>query len=277
MKFRTEIGKLKGSFELSHDDHIVLLGSCFADNVGERLAHDGFNVVHNPMGPLFNPASIFDLLKRGRKEFTEEDFVQDKGIWHCLNFANRYQSDSSAELSEMVNSEYFALWDAIEDATAIIITFGTNKVFIDREHNRVAGNCHKLPAARFMEHFLSTDEITELAEGLRLKAKTIFTLSPVRYPGDGLPQGFLSKATLRVAIDSLCKKYGADYFPSYEIVNDDLRDYRFYGPDLRHVSETAVDYIYEHFAEAYFSTKTQSKADECRKQYLRSMHRPILK
>lgn len=277
MKFRTEIGKLKGGFELSHDDRIVLLGSCFADNVGERLEHDGFNVVHNPLGPLFNPASIFSVLKRGYKEFTPDDFVNDRGVWHCLQFANRYQSEDPHHLAEMVNNDYMPLCEAIENATAIILTFGTNKVYEYTPGGFVAGNCHKLPAAVFNERFLQAEEILELAKGLQLKSKTIFTLSPVRYPGDGLAQGFLSKATLRVAIDRLCRKFGADYFPSYEIVNDDLRDYRFYTSDLRHVNEMAVDYIYEHFSETYFSTKTLSKAEACHKEYLRSAHRPIIK
>jgi len=277
MKFRTEIEKIKGGFEISHNDNIVLLGSCFADNVGECLEHDGFQVVHNPMGPLFNPASIFTLLKRGRKEFTADELTEYDGVWHALHFANRYQSADPQELLSIVNREYLALYESIEAATVLIITFGTNKVYEYISSRKVVGNCHKLPASYFNVRFLQTDEINRLAYGLTLKPKTIFTLSPIRYPGDGLAQGFLSKATLRVAIDGLCKTLNADYYPSYEIVNDDLRDYRFYASDLKHVSDSAVEYIYEHFKETYFSTDTIAHAELCHKQYLRSAHRPIIK
>lgn len=277
MKFRTEIGPLKGGFKISHDDSIVLLGSCFADNVGQQLQHDGFNVVYNPLGPLFNPASIFSVLKRGRKEFSPDEFINFNGVWHALSFANRYQDTDPVRLADTLNEQYLALCDAIENATVLIITFGTNKVYELSSDNSIVGNCHKLPAAFFNERFLPVEEILELAKGLEFNRKTIFTLSPVRYPGDGLPQGFLSKATLRVAIDQLCAAVGADYFPSYEIVNDDLRDYRFYNPDLRHVSDTAVTYIYEHFSDTYFSKDTIACAEICRKQFLRSAHRQILK
>lgn len=276
MKFRTEIGDIRHSFELSHDDRIVMLGSCFADNIGERLERDGFNVVHNPMGPLFNPASIYWVLWKRGMPFEDFDFVEHDGVWHCLFFASRYQGADLGELMARVNAEYKAFWHTVKEATAIILTFGTNKVFEYIPENYIVGNCHKLPGILFRERFLDVDEIIREAGGRSFADKTILTLSPVRYPGDGLPQGFLSKATLRVAIDRICARDGFDYFPSFEIMNDDLRDYRFYGADLRHPSDMGADYIYEKFSETYFSEATRIKALACRKISLSSKHRPIL-
>ncbi|MBJ2187467.1 MAG: GSCFA domain-containing protein [Muribaculaceae bacterium] len=275
MTFRTEIGTIPSSFKISHDDRILLLGSCFADNVGSRLVRDGFSATHNPMGPLFNPASIVNVLTRGGRPYSAGDFVERDGIWHCLDFASRYRASSPEDLAQMVNDDYLALWDAFTAATVIIITFGTDKVY---EHSgKIAGNCHKLPAAEFSSRFLQLEEIRKLWEWFNLDGgHCIFTLSPVKYPGDGLAQSCLSKSKLRVAIDAICASGNYDYFPAYEIVTEDLRDYRFYAPDMKHPSEVAVDYIYEHFARTYFSKETMAKADAFRKEYLRSQHRPIL-
>lgn len=276
MRFRTEIGTVRGSFGISHESRIVMLGSCFADTIGSRLERDGFNVTHNPLGPLFNPASIARIISRGERPYGEEDFICDAdGTYHCLDFASRYRAATVCDLARMVNDDYLPLAAALNAATTIIITFGTDKVYV---HNgTVAGNCHKLPASQFEEKFLTIDEVRDMWDGLLpASADRILTLSPVRYPGDGLARGFLSKASLRVAVDGICRACGADYFPSYEILNDDLRDYRFYAPDMRHPSDVAADYIYEIFADAYFSNETRTRALECRRQALRAAHRPIL-
>lgn len=276
MKFRTEIGNIKGSFAIGHHERVVLIGSCFADNIGTRLVDGGFKAVHNPLGPLFNPASIARIIQRGLREYSPSEFIiDDKQVWHCLDFANRYQAGSAEELAHMVNTDFLPFARSIAEADVLIITFGTNKVY---EYNGiVAGNCHKLPGNLFCQRYMPVEEICRLWRGIIPPDKrAIFTLSPVRYPGDGLPQGFLSKATLRLAIDDICRRGNHDYFPAYEIVNDDLRDYRFYAADLKHPSEMAVDYIYEKFANTYFTKDTISLAEECRKKALFAAHRPIL-
>ena len=279
MKFRTEICHIPSGFKISHDDRIVMLGSCFSDNIGERLAQDGFQVVHNPLGPLFNPESILNVLRRISAEdylYGPEDLVAHDGCFHCLDFASRYQGQDSQTLLNQLNQEFAQLRSAISDATVLIITFGTNKVF--RYQGATVGNCHKLPSSFFTTEFLKISEIVSpWLENFHFKGKLIFTLSPVRYPGDGLPQSTLSKSTLRVAIDEIVSALGADYFPAYEILNDDLRDYRFYGPDLRHPSDMAVDYVYECFADTYFDKSTKGRAAECHRQFLRNNHRPIIK
>lgn len=276
MNFRTEIGPVKGSFQIKADDRIVLIGSCFADEVGERLSHDGFNVVHNPLGPLYNPESIARVIQRGQQSYSKDDFIEYNGQWHCLDFANRYQDESLDALSKAVNNDYLPFSKAIIQADVLIITLGT--AFVYKKDGATVGNCHKLPNHLFEHIGLSVDECSAaLLKSIRgLDKNIILTLSPVKYVGDGLSQASLSKAKLRVAIDNVCRETGCDYFPSFEIVNDDLRDYRFYTPDMRHPSSQAVDYIYEIFKQAYFDDYTIKTAFSRHKEYLRSMHRQII-
>lgn len=275
MKFRTEIGPLKGAFDITHSSRIALIGSCFADNVGELLCRDGFDAVHNPLGPLYNPQSVARVVGRGERAYGKTDFFEYEGRWHCLDFANRFQADTPEELSDMVNREYLPFARAIKEADTLIVTLGTSKVF--ELGSETVGNCHKLPGYMFKERLLSVGESVEalLPAIEALGKKTIVTLSPVRYPGEGLPAGSLAKAVLRVAIDEICRTAGADYFPAYEIVNDDLRDYRFYAADMRHPSDQAVEYIYEAFSRAYFPPDTLAKAEEFRRNARRMAHRPM--
>ncbi|MDO4319509.1 MAG: GSCFA domain-containing protein [Bacteroidales bacterium] len=274
MKFRTEIGEVKGGFAISHDDRIVMLGSCFSDNIGSRLEAEGFTVTHNPLGPLYNPASIARITARGGRPYRTEDLIEYQGEWHCLDMAWRYHDTDRDRLLERINADYLPLADAIDRCTVLILTMGTARVYI---HGGItAGNCHKLPASMFEQRDLRVNEIYEtLTKALPAGKRLIFTLSPVRYPSYGLACDSLSKATLRVALDDVCRDTGADYFPAYEIINDDLRDYRFYAADLKHPSEVAVEYIYQHFADAYFDNATRQRAAECHRAYLRGLHRQI--
>lgn len=276
MNFRTEIGELHGSFALSHDDRIVMLGSCFSDETGKRLDNCGFNVVHNPAGPLFNPASIARVITR-KEDFIPADlYCHDDGIHHCLDYASRYSSTEAAGLLEMVNSTRRLITSALNEASAAIITFGTTRVYQFMPGDYPAGNCHRLPSAMFDERNLSVDEIVDMWLPLLplLPKKLIFTLSPIRYTAYGLESNSLAKATLRVAIDRLCEFSGADYFPAFEILTDDLRDYRFYADDMKHPSSVAVDYIFDCFSNAYFDKATRLKAAAMYKESRRSHHIP---
>lgn len=288
MKFRTEIGPIKGGFEISHTDKIVMVGSCFADNIGEKMARDGFNVSHNPLGPLFNPMSISKAVVRGLRPYEPIDFVEREGVWHCLDYANRYQNASVHSLVSMVNDEYMPFARAIAAADVVVLTLGTAKVYARKTDpsgnvdapliSRTVGNCHKFPGYMFDEYMLTPEEVAESIRQVvdRLGDKRIIiTLSPVRYPGEGLPKGFLSKAILRVGIDKICSTSSAEYFPSFEIVNDDLRDYRFYAPDMKHPSEQAIEYIYEKFCDAYYSEDARKEAADCRAEARRAAHIPL--
>lgn len=274
MKFRTEIEQQRGSFELGFDDRIVMLGSCFSDSIGERLAMDGFAVTHNPLGPLFNPLSVAQAYSR-RGDYAEADFFCHDNLWHCMDYASRYSAADSATLAEMVNADRRRLTEALEQATVAIFTFGSARVYELIANGHIAGNCHRLPAAMFSEVNLSIDRIVEAwtaADMPKLPQKVVFTLSPIRYTAYGLAANSLSKAVLRVAIDELCRRLGADYFPAFEILNDDLRDYRFYAADLKHPSDMAVEYIYEKFTEAYCTPQTRLTIADNHRRALRNCH-----
>lgn len=273
--FRTEIGPLRGSFEIGRDDRIVLLGSCFADNIGSMLEHDGFHAVHNPLGPLYNPVSLLVPVTRGPRPYTPGEMYRHGDSWHCLDYAARYSGDSPEQVAEAVNTDYLPLAEAIARADVLILTLGTARAYtLD---GRPVGNCHKLPAATFGRRMMRPEDIVPLyRDALPRDKRLIVTVSPVRYTADGLPDGALSKAVLRLAAEDICAATGADYFPAFEILNDDLRDYRFYGPDLKHPTELAAQYIYDKFGEAYFSPATRAAAALSHKQWLRSQHRPII-
>lgn len=278
MRFTTPVDIPKSNNPLTHESPILMLGSCFTDNIGERLVTDGFPVSVNPMGVLFNPMSIARVLNKALAGETYQinDLVDFHGIWHCLDFASRRQGLDAHMLLDSINADFKKFAQSVRQAETWIITFGTSWVFNFRETDTVVGNCHKLPIEYFLRRRLSVEEIVNTWKPLVHNRRVIFTVSPVRHLADGLHGNSISKSALMLAVDELCANYGAEYFPAYEIVNDELRDYRFYAPDMKHPSEVAVDYIYEKFANTYFSPKTKLKALECRQDVLRQNHRPIL-
>lgn len=252
MDGRTTIDLKPTAWIITRDDNIVLLGSCFSDSVGRCLADDGYNVTVNPAGPMFNPLSIARLIERDT-DFTANDLYRDNnGIYHCLDYASRYMGEDVDQLLERVNATRQLITDALSRCTVLIVTFGSARVYDFNSTGVVAGNCHRLHPALFTERNLSLDEIVERWNALapRLPLKTIYTVSPIRYTAHGLTANGLSKATLRVAADRLCHDC-AEYFPSFEIMIDDLRDYKWYADDLKHPSPEAVAYIYDKFKTKY--------------------------
>lgn len=283
MRFRTEIERPRASFKISHDDHILLLGSCFSDNVGSRLKRDGFEVSFNPMGPLYNPVSLAALLSRllDGSEFNPSYFTKDADdIYHCLDFASKYQEADPQKLSDRLNGELAALKDFFDKATVLVLTFGSS--FGYSTTSDVAdsvGNCHKLPSGSFTRLTINPSFSIPLMRPLLQRLtdmgkKIILTVSPIRHLADGLHGNQLSKARLLLLCDAMSDL--ADYFPSYEIMLDDLRDYRFYAPDMKHPSEQACDYIYELFSATYFNKPTLDKAKDFRNKALRDAHRQLL-
>lgn len=284
MRFRTEIETGRGSFEIAHSDRIVMLGSCFTDNIGQRLERDGFDAVYNSLGPLYNPFSLARLIEDlldGRR-YKASDFVVDaEGVSHCLDFASKYQSGDAQALADELNSRMSLLAGQLRSASLLVVTFGSSVVYsLTSAADGTVGNCHKFPSSMFSRLTLTVEQIVERWKPLvaRLKAmgvRLIFTVSPIRHLADGLHGNQLSKARLLLACDRLTADC-ADYFPSYEIMLDDLRDYRFYAADMKHPSEQACDYIYETFQQKYFSKATMSEALRCRERALRLSHRPII-
>ena len=280
MKFRTEIEVAPLAEGLGYGAKIFALGSCFAENISERLQRAKFSIASNPFGVLFNPFSIANALERldSARIFAVCDV---KGGGECF-----YSFDAHSSLDGKTQTEAFGNLNkavaqgskALADADWVILTFGTAWVY---EHEgRVVANCHKQPASQFERRRLSVTEIVErygrLFDGVLRDKKVILTVSPVRHIGDGLQENSVSKATLRLAVEELVSKYeNAHYFPSYEILIDDLRDYRYYADDLAHPSKMAVEYVWERFCEAVLAEEAKAKLPQVEQIVAAAEHRPF--
>ena len=277
MQFTTPVN-IKPNKSINHNSRIVMLGSCFAENIGKKLIECGFNVVMNPMGILYNPISIHKALERiieGR-EFTTDELFYHNGLWASFMHHGSFSHSDKSEALKIMNERLLEAHHQLKNATHLIITFGSSEVY---EHNgQVVANCHKLPARHFTHRLLSTNEITTPYYSLfpaPYSLLPIFTISPVRYLGEGAHHGQINKATLLLATDQICRETGADYFPSYEIMMDELRDYRYYATDMIHPSDMAIDYIFERFTETYLTDEAIRTAEEIKKIKKSLSHRPL--
>lgn len=283
MRFRTEYEPEKRP-EIGRASRWLLLGSCFSDEIGSRLERDGFACVHNPLGPLYNPLStartVADAL--ADRIYTVADLADGPRGHHCLDYASRYSGTDPQTVAEVVNADLRKVktFFAEPGERVLAITFGT--VFTFYRRGVAVGNCHKFPAAEFERRPLTLAEIVgawqPIIDRLPSDIRIVFTVSPIRHLADGLHGNALSKATLLLAVDALvaANRCRCDYFPAFEILNDDLRDYRFYAADMKHPSETAADYIYQKFCDTYFSAATLDYALASRRDAARSAHRQIL-
>lgn len=274
MRFRTEIEREhRGGIEHGAA-RLLMLGSCFTDEVGALLARDGFRVTANPTGTLYNPLSVARTLGhlQGGKRYAEADLIENQGLWRSLDHHTRLCGATREEALTCINEAMAAGERALREATHVVVTWGTAWVY--ERQGEVVCNCHKLPAREFVRRRLTVEEIVAawrpLIESMPDK-RFIFTVSPIRHTADGLHGNELSKAALLLAAEAL----GVEYFPAYEALVDDLRDYRFYAPDMVHPSPVAVEYVYELFADTYFSPDTKTRAAECRRQWQRQAHRTI--
>lgn len=281
MKFRTQIEVSKPKTMLRLKQPMLSLGSCFSRAIGSRLADGGADICVTPMGVLFNPVSIAHIVDRALRHelFTHDDLYRDSaGGYHALAFESRRQGSEPQQLLEQLNTDFTVFTDVLERAECLIVTFGTAWCFYHIPTDCVVGNCHKLPDGEFSRHLCSVDEICNLWRPILASGRrTIFTVSPVRHLNDGLHGNTLSKARLHLAIEQLCADYGnAEYFPAYEALVDDLRDYRFYADDLKHPSPMAEEYIFEHFSDTYFRREDQEVIAATRRLARQSLHRTII-
>lgn len=285
MRFRTEIEPLKRLGLIKSDTRIVLLGSCFSDNIGERLCRDGFDCIHNPLGPLFNPVSLCRTLEAAAsgKVYGAGDFTPGPRGLHCLDYASRYSDPSAGALADMVNADVEKLRRELLDTEkprVLILTLGSAYLYKFSGSTPV-GNCHKFPADSMTRTRLTVEQC---ADALRRSVaavgpdvKVIVTVSPVRHLDEGLHGNTVCKSILHLACDRLVAELPeVIYFPAYELLLDDLRDYRFYAEDMKHPSAVACDYIYSVFCRTMMDDSTIENAAECRKSALKAAHRPIL-
>lgn len=282
MKFRTEIEIESWHRQIEYKESIVSLGSCFADNIARKLAERKFSITASPTGILFNPASISSTLNQLRNGYrvSSEELILRDGRYLNYDFHSSFSASTAEEAIAVMQNAMERGAEAMKRADHIIITLGTAWVYRLKESGKVVANCHKQQQALFDRQMLTVKEIVDsLApeiEHLAPQKQVILTLSPVRHIGDGLVDNSLSKATLRVAIEELCRRYsGVIYFPAYEIVMDDLRDYRFYADDLTHPSTSAIEYIAERFFDVALSTDTKQRMMSIERIVRAAQHRPM--
>ena len=263
MKFRTEIEVKAWQTPLEYSHNILCLGSCFATNIGEELKRRKFRVTIAPTGILFNPASIAHSLHlMSEVEIPREDeLIELDGRYVHHNFHSSIAGESPQETLSKISEALQCGNKALHSADLTIVTLGTAWVYRLRNSGKVVANCHKQPHQQFYRELLTVEECVEHLEEIMSHTtnRVLFTVSPVRHVGEGLEDNSLSKSILRVAIDIICRRHSqrALYFPSFEIVIDDLRDYRFYGEDMVHPSHQAIEYITEKFCEATLSPKSK--------------------
>lgn len=256
MNLSTEIKIQPIEQRIVYGDRLLFLGSCFADEIGNICKGLGFNALVNPFGVLFNPASICQSVERleSGKDFTKDDVIEVGGEFYCTFSHNtEFWNPSPEKLLETVNGSLNSARQHFLQAKWIVISLGTSWIYRHKQRGLIVSNCHKLPSQLFQREFLTTEQSTESLSQLVEKHKDkqfIFTVSPLRHLKDGLHENQISKAALLLAVDEICKRFGnAHYFPAYEILLDELRDYRFYKEDMIHPTEQAVRYIWENFTD----------------------------
>ena len=287
MAFTTEIHIPEFQFKLDYSKGTMFMGSCFSENIGQKLVELKYPVDLNPFGVLYNPESIANSLKFliDKQNFQEYDLFQDQGLWSSFYHHSSFSDVDFESVLQKINSRIEVSHQFLKDADFLILTFGTAWVYQLENSNQVVSNCHKVPAEHFNRIRLGVHEIVvayiSLLEELwafNPKLKVIFTVSPIRHWKDGAVENQVSKATLILAIDKLRKEFDekvCSYFPAYELMMDELRDYRYYATDMLHLSEAAINYIFERFQTALFSPESILFSKSIAKIKKSIQHRPF--
>ena len=274
MKLYTTVHVTPSEKKIGYGDKILLLGSCFADNIGAKFEEHYFQTTINPFGTLYNPASIAKAVLDMGYGSSGMGLVEHNGLWHSMMHHGSYSGVDKEEVIARCEESRIQMREALQQASVVIVTFGTAWVY--EYEGEVVANCHKLPANRFVRRRLTVDEIVNVWQPIIASMPDkhwIFTVSPIRHIKDGLHENQVSKAILLQAVDRLMAQQASrtsstsstsstsctSYFPSYEIMLDELRDYRFYAEDMVHPSAVAVDYIWQRFVETYMTTDTQQE------------------
>lgn len=270
---------------IQYSDKLLLSGSCFAEEIGTLLQQHKFNALMNPNGILFNPLSIAQSMQSylDGKLYTQKDLFLHEDLWHSWDHHSRFSATSPEEALDGINKSQAAAIQRLKETDWLIITLGSAHVYQLKENSRMVANCHKVPDALFFKRLLSADEIIAALDNMmhRLffsnrKVNILFTVSPVRYVRDGVVENNLSKAILLQAVHHLVNKFDRlFYFPAYELVMDDLRDYRFYKEDLVHPNELAIRYVWDHFTTACLHPEGQQLLAQVKDILRARQHRPF--
>jgi len=285
MQFRTTFQIQSSDFKLNHQHKILTIGSCFSDEIGKRLTDLKFDGLINPFGVIFNSHSIQNLIERSiqKKYFTTADVHQNGEEFFCFDVHSSFNALTKEAVLEELNLTLDQVHDYILSCDVLMITLGTSWIYEWKTSNQVVANCHKVDAKQFEKRLLTTEEnlkslelIVSDLKNINPTIRIITTVSPVRHTKDGMIENNVSKARLLDALYQLSLQNNqVEYFPSYELVLDDLRDYRFFKEDLIHPSKQAVDYIWEKFSETYFEQSTQTIIQKINKVISAINHRPF--
>jgi len=287
MVFSTEVGIPEFHWSIDYSTGVMFVGSCFSDNIGQKLNALKFAVDVNPFGVLYNPVSIANSLEllTNKTVFGASDLFHDKGLWNSFFHHSSFSDADLDVVLNRINCQIQTSSQFLKDADFLMLTFGTAWVYQLKGTDQVVSNCHKVSASQFTRRRLSVAEVVAVYKKLleelwkfNPKLKIVFTVSPIRHWKDGAVENQISKATLVLAIDELIRTFSykaSAYFPAYELVMDELRDYRYYAADMIHLSEVAIDYVFERFSNALISKdalKTGARIEKLRKAM---NHRPF--
>ncbi|MDF0718005.1 GSCFA domain-containing protein [Muricauda sp. 334s03] len=288
MELQTKLPLTPSDNPIDYQNKLVLLGSCFVENIGAKLDYFKFQTLQNPFGILFHPLAIENLVQRAiaGKNYRQEEIFEHDGIWRCFDAHSDLRSDNPKALLHLLNQRLKETKANLLASSHIIITLGTAWVYEYNSSGKKVANCHKVPQKQFTKKLLSVAEIESslqhiiaLIQNVNSEAQIIFTISPVRHIKDGFVENQQSKAHLITAVHSVLSSRAQSrdlaYFPSYEIMMDELRDYRFYGTDMVHPNQLAVDYIWERFTSVWISKNAYSVMDEVEAVQKGLLHRPF--
>lgn len=283
--FTTKVDIQPSVHKIGYTSKIMTFGSCFSENIGSKLQNACFDTDVNPYGVLFNPASIAESIQLllDKKVFTTDDLFKHNSLWGSFMHSTQFSDSNSEGCLTKINTRLTAASDNIQKTDYLLLTFGTAWIYKLSESGKVVANCHKVPSEKFLRERLSTEVIVEMYNSIILELKKtnpelkiVFTVSPVRHWKDGPTENTISKGILLQAIQEITKAHkNTYYFPAYEIVMDELRDYRYYATDMLHPSEVAVDYIFNAFSNAFFDKNTIQCMNEINQYKNGLSHRPI--
>lgn len=283
--FRTEFNPSPSGLKIGYDNKLMFIGSCFSENMSSILSENGFRVINNPFGILFHPFSIRECLEAvmTKRKFNASEFFLQNERYHHFSLHSELAFSEVKQTADTVNTRIEFAHEYLKSTNVLFITFGTAWVYEHNTSGTTVANCHKIHSSEFTRRKLGVNDIVSdfsyLINHLRNfnpSLKIVFTISPVRHLRDGFTENSHSKATLNIAVHELIRRFEcAEYFPAYELVMDDLRDYRFYENDMVHPSKQAIQYVFEKFSSVYFENETRQlfcKIEEIRKA---ALHRPF--
>ena len=281
MQFRTQIDPIDTPFTINHQDTVLLIGSCFSDHIFQQLSAVKFDTLNNPFGIQYDPYSISNTLYRivENATYLENDLFYERGLWHSWDHHSKYSGADKHDVLEFINIHFSSFRSALRNAKVLFITLGTSFYFELAEHEKKVANCHKVPQAKFHRKMAQIGELLpeweKTISALRdfnPELQIVFTVSPIRHIKNGLVDNQKSKSILRLLASSFDN---CSYFPSYEIMMDDLRDYRFYEKDMIHINDTAKQYIWDYFQNVFFEENTIKINRMIRRINAAVLHKPF--